>query len=743
MAFLVFTLLAGALSAGTQQRVNPVEKVTELLEKLQAEVEAEGKSEAAAYDKYACFCKEQADNKQYAIEKFIEQENLLEANIDDKTPKKNALDSEVQEHNLDKAALDSEQESKQTQRDTEFSAYETHDKLLTSAIDALGNAIDALQASKKDMVDSKDGYTLLSKHAELIKSSLLMAESLHLSKGGAQLMRLLQQPDTAHAYSYHSNEIVSTLESLLKNFREQKVAADNDERQTRQSFEMASGARANQIKALVKSATEKSEAAAALEEEINTHKADLKETQDAHQADQNFLDDLTAKCEQKAKDFDQRSSTRSAELQAISEALNLLKSKVSDMYPATNLGLVVKSKVVKPDAPAPKEGGHWEWVPDQAAVQTEKKEKQGDDSEEDAEEDADDAPVSFLQVDRPNAAARKQLVAFLTDKAKTLKSTALNTLLLKLRSTASPFAKVKQMIQDLVERLEAEAQSEADQKQWCDTEMSTATSNRDEAQTKIEDLNAYLTEKNALVDQRTEEIATLAQEIADLQKALNEATELREEENKKNQATIADATAGKTAVSQAIDFLEDFYGTSLIQTGDNPAPAAEGYERWSAEGAGSDGKTVDDLAPDAGGVSGEYGGKTDSAKGIIGMLEVIESDFENSITTTTDEENTAESDYQSYKSDTEGSIDSKTTLKGTKEDEKKTAELDIVDKEADLKSEKTNLQNALDELEKLKPVCVDTGMSWEERTARREQEIESLKEALKILQNTDFGFLQH
>merc|ERR1719453_2150985 len=71
---LMFNLLCVALGAVTQQRVNPVEKVTALLEKLQAEVEEEGKSEAAAYDKFACFCKEQADNKQYAIEKFIEQE---------------------------------------------------------------------------------------------------------------------------------------------------------------------------------------------------------------------------------------------------------------------------------------------------------------------------------------------------------------------------------------------------------------------------------------------------------------------------------------------------------------------------------------------------------------------------------------------------------------------------------------------------------------------------------------------
>ena len=53
-----------------------------------------------------------------------------------------------------------------------------------------------------------------------------------------------------------------------------------------------------------------------------------------------------------------------------------------------------------------------------------------------------------------------------------------------------------------------------------------------------------------------------------------------------------------------------------------------------------------------------------------------------------------------------------------------------------MKTENENLQNALDELEKLKPVCVDSGMTWEERTARREQEISSLKEALRILGET-------
>merc|ERR1719409_1290649 len=344
-----------------------------------------------------------------------------------------------------------------------------------------------------------------------------------------------------------------------------------------------------------------------------------------------------------------------------------------------------------------------------------------DDSDDD-DDDSDDEPVSFLQLERPSAqAARKRVLGFLSSKATALKSAALTTLLLKMRDAPSPFAKVKQMINDLVERLEAEADAEADQKTWCDTNMKETTASRDEAQQEIESLNALKTEKSSLVDNLSEQILDYSQQIADLQKALNEATELREKESAQNERTVADATAGKAAVDNAIDVLNSFYNPSFLQ---KQAPAAEGYERFSAENAGSDGKTVDDMAPDAGGVSGNYEGNQDASKSIIGLLEVIESDFQNAQTTTQADEDAAVSAYNTFKSETETDISDKNTLKGEKEDAKTESEL---------------LQNALDELEKLKPVCVDTGMSWEERTARREQEIEALKEALKILQNTDFG----
>jgi chromosome segregation ATPase len=278
-----------------------------------------------------------------------------------------------------------------------------------------------------------------------------------------------------------------------------------------------------------------------------------------------------------------------------------------------------------------------------------------------------------------------------------------------------------------------------------DEEMKTATENRDKAQREIETLTALKMEKSALSDSLAEDITTLSQEVADLTKGLAEETTLREEEQATNNQTLADAEAGLEAVKGAIEVLKGFYGEFIqIKSKENPAPTAEGYERYKAEGAGSDGKTVDDMAPEGSGAmpDSDYGGKADASKSIIGLLEVIESDFENTISSTTADEEAAETSYQDFKTESETSIDDKNTLKDTKDGEKTDAGLAITQAEADLKTENENLQNALDELEKLKPVCVDSGMSWEERTARREQEIESLKEALKILQETDFGFLQ-
>merc|ERR1712151_531852 len=72
-----------------------------------------------------------------------------------------------------------------------------------------------------------------------------------------------------------------------------------------------------------------------------------------------------------------------------------------------------------------------------------------------------------------------------------------------------------------------------------------------------------------------------------------------------------------------------------------------------------------------------------------------------------------------------------------KASKKSDSETELHATEEELKSTKEQLAAAVAYYEKLKPTCVDSGITYEERVKRREEEMQSLKEALKILSGTD------
>merc|ERR1719486_1759036 len=248
------------------------------------------------------------------------------------------------------------------------------------------------------------------------------------------------------------------------------------------------------------------------------------------------------------------------------------------------------------------------------------------------------------------------------------------------------------MIKDLIAKLEADASAEADQKAWCDAEMEKSTSKRDENIGAMEGDLASKSSAEAKIAKLEEEIATLMSEVAELNKALNEATELRGQEKAENIKTLADATAGLAGVTKAMKILKDFYDNALIQTSYKP-PKGD-----------ADGNTVGDLAPDS--FSGDFSGNQDAATGIIGQLDVIKSDFEGTIDATKTAEDEAESEFQSYKTETEGDVSEKEGLVKTKEGEVNTETAAASDAKADLKEHTELKADALEELAKLKPACV-------------------------------------
>merc|ERR1719161_199385 len=128
---MAFMCMIMAHAHGSQQKVTPVEKVIELLTKLEGEVQAEGKKEAAAYDKVACFAKEQADDKFYAINKSKKKIEMQKAQIKALAAEITDLHQQINDHKKEIRKLKKEQEEADKVRAEQYEKYSTKEKSLS------------------------------------------------------------------------------------------------------------------------------------------------------------------------------------------------------------------------------------------------------------------------------------------------------------------------------------------------------------------------------------------------------------------------------------------------------------------------------------------------------------------------------------------------------------------------------------------------------------------------------------
>jgi len=283
------------------------------------------------------------------------------------------------------------------------------------------------------------------------------------------------------------------------------------------------------------------------------------------------------------------------------------------------------------------------------------------------------------------------------------------------RAESDPFQKVKKMIKDLITRLMEEANDEAEHKGWCDTELTTNEQTRKEKTESVETLHAEIDQLEASIAKLTEDIGELTKAVADLDAAMAEATKLRTEEKAKNTETISDSQEAQTAVAQALTVLKEFYAkaaeaTAFVQKKAEPEIFDSAYK----------------------GMGGESGG-------VVGMLEVIESDFARLESDTKASEATSQKEYDEFMTDSKVDKSEKSTDIEHKTAKKQDESQALTNKNSDLEGTQKELDAALAYFDKLKPSCVDSGVSYEDRVARRKEEIESLQEALKILNGEDIA----
>mmetsp|Transcript_64350 Transcript_64350/g.100333 ORF Transcript_64350/g.100333 Transcript_64350/m.100333 type:complete len:693 (+) Transcript_64350:44-2122(+) len=675
---IFLTLLAG--SHATSVQVTPIEKVISLIEDMKTEVEQDGQNEATEYDKFACFCKDTTLSKSDSVKKGTDKIHELSADIADKTQQKKEDIAELGDRKKQQEKDAAELEATNVRCAKEKAEYEAEAADLSKAIQSLKDAI-------KAMKDSKPASFLAIR--ERLAKTFALAEVMNKlsSPKHKAVLALLQQGSTVDPsdpeYQYHSNDIIEVCENLLVDYTANKKDLDDEYAKTSKACD-------DMKSSLKKKLAANKDAMEALEEniekmttEIAQHRKDLITADGQLKDDELYLKDLQARCEARAHDYDQRSVMRNDELAAISQALDILTNDVKSRADEVNVrALFIQKKGVSEQSKALKTI---------SLLQTESSSK--------------------LRGGLSSESRRKSALAVLKQAGQRLGSMALMSLSAKV--SADPFKKVKGLIQRLIERLLEESKAEATKKGFCDTELGKAEKDRDYRFTDAKDLSADLAKLEAKRDELTAEIDQLNKDVKIEKQGLKEATEDRKTDKAANMHTVGVSKEGYEACKEALQILKAFYKQAAKASFVQASPVDE-----------------DTSGP---GFTGNYKGKQGASKAILALLETIVSDFERTDRKTEESEHEAQRDFVDYEQTAKSSIAGKMTKEELDSLDLKTCKAMIATKFEDLQTAMDLLDSALKELEELKPTCIDTGMSYKERVAKREEEMKALETALCIL----------
>jgi len=540
---------------------------------------------------------------------------------------------------------------------------------------------DAMHTDLSESIDAVERAisVLKSREADVPQSLMQLRDSPHLpadAKASIEALLALGQAPEANAYEFQGGGVVDMLEKLRLKFQDELLALQKAEIASKGNFEVL----LQRLTASIADQKERADAKTAFKAQRTEDSAaaagDLDITKTGKAEDEKTLSETLTECDARSREFEKNQVVRSGEIKACEEATKILSSDAV----SGNADKHLPSALVQEDSDA----------------------------------------VSLIQLRGLEVSeARSRVVEFLQGRAKELGSRYLS--LAASHISADPFVKVKKMIKDMIVKLMEEANAEADKNAYCTTELATNKLTRENKQSEVDELSANIEKKTAESTKLAEEVAQLSGQVAELKGQQDELTQLRDAEKKTNTATIADAKVAQIAVEKATKVLKDFF-----------ASAAEASLLQDASGNG-----LQQEMSEA--VRAPYTGQQAGSGGIVGMLEVILSDFARLESETSSAEDQAQSVYDKFMDESNQDIAVKDTEIKHKSNKKLATDGAIADLNKELQLTSEELGAALDYFGKLKEDCLATGLSYEERVQKRQEEIESLQEAMKILTQEDLS----
>jgi predicted nucleic acid-binding Zn-ribbon protein len=683
MARVVFAFLLACSPAAYAARTDPLGKVLQLMADLTAKITKEGEEEAKAFSEYVEWCDNAAANLHYEIKTGEAKKEELEATISKCAADIEACSQKISDLSGAIAADEKELAEATAVRAKESSTFEASEKELMDAIDTLDRAVTILQREMSKNPASLAQVDTRNLDSVLKGLSAVINAASFSSKDQATLTALVQQSsesDDEEPGAPAAAVYKTHSTSIFDVLEDMKEKAEGQLADLRKAESNAN----HQYNMLKQSLTDEVEADTKDMDEEKSLKASTEEQKAGAEGD---LAETTKELKKDKASLEEASTTC---MQVAADHEATVKSRTEELT-----AIATAEKILKETSAGAVEESY-------SFVQLGSK------------------AGSSLQsrADLKNA----EVVNMVKKLARDHHSTALAQLASRIASVIrygnadgeDVFGKVKGLISDMIAKLEAEAKAEATEKAYCDEEMSKTESKKGELEGVISKLTSKIDLAAAKSAELKEEVKSLQAELATLAKQQMEMDSIRAEEKAAYDNAKADLELGISGVQKALGVLKDYYGAGAGDFDAFMQQPAKPKLHTKASGAGGS---------------------------IIDILEVVESDFTKNLAAEETQEADAIAVYEKTTQDNKLATTMKSQDVKYKTQEYKGLDKSISELSGDRDTTNTELSAVLEYYAKLKERCIAKPETYEERKARREAEIEGLKQALEILEN-ETAFMQ-
>eukprot|EP00929_Paragymnodinium_shiwhaense_P117642 TRINITY_DN884_c0_g3_i4.p1 TRINITY_DN884_c0_g3~~TRINITY_DN884_c0_g3_i4.p1 ORF type:complete len:753 (-),score=336.81 TRINITY_DN884_c0_g3_i4:58-2316(-) len=685
--------LRGAWSAQVKGD-RAVTKVVKLLEGMLEKSKEDGDKDREIYAKFKCYCDTQEAKKTQEIDDLSAEIASLESKIEELLGSTGALSTECAE--LRTAMMDNEQARATATklREKEHENFVAEETDLTAALDQMTLAISTLSevgadqtlgsaADHKMFMAKKD--SLLSLKAN-VKQALVAASAFLEPKQQAKVTSFLQGPGGfTGTYSAVSGEVVGILKDMKDTFTSNLETARATEKAQLKAYDAFMELKTTEYEKMSDLYNEKQAALGTNDDDLASRRELLAEDKEQKAIKEEFLEQLEPLCEERKKEYEQRTALRANEDAAISEALAILNSDQA----FSTFGKVSASST----------GGT--------------------------------GPASFLQLVsvKPHSQqddTRAKVLQMLRQAASSQGSLRLAQLASSL-GAENPFSVVLKEITKMVATIEEEGKVDKEKLDWCRKERETKNGEVDEKDNQITELGTTIDEltktieepETGLKDSIARDEASLI-ENGDSQKT---ATETRQEENAAYQTDISHLVEAEDLLARAVKVLDAYYS-------DIP-DFHEEEKRETATLSGEESAVPTTFEDEQG-----FKGQSSNGNKAIEMIQFILDETKKEETVAHTDEQASQKDYESLMT---GLKEEETRLKDSLANLRATLaqkEKELADAKKLLEETEAEKKAILAYLESIKAGCDFMEENFEHRESRRASETEALLKAEGLLKET-------